>query len=74
MLDDHEKLFLTYIKNNRSLGYGRMMQMISHEWIRDCWRRGDPTSGVLITNECLGFLDKTEQEEIERRAAQEVTE
>jgi hypothetical protein len=71
MMNSQEKLFLTYIKNNRSMGYGRMLQMVTHEWVRDCRRRGDPTSGVLVANTCLGFLPKDERQEIERHASKE---
>jgi hypothetical protein len=66
-----EQHFLAYVRSHREIGYGRMMQMISHEWFRTCRREETPTSGVLVANECLGLLSKDEQRLFERQAEQE---
>lgn len=66
-----DRAFLDFVQQNRSVGYGRMMQIVSHEWYRDFRRTGGPVSGVLIVNACLGSLPPDEQEEFMRMAESE---
>lgn len=74
MMWRQDEEFLEFVKAHRSVGYGRMMQLISQEWFRECRRRGDPVSGVLVANACLGFLTKKEQETFARFAESDMQE
>lgn len=62
--DTSERIFLAVVRRCAAvIGYGRMMQIISHEW----WRR-DPI-GALTVGTCYALLpadDRTANEEIAR--------
>lgn len=73
-IDRQDRGFLSFVKAHRSMGYGRMLQIVSHEWYRECKRRGDPVGGVLVANACLGFLTKKEQETFARFAESDMQE
>lgn len=68
---DGDREFLAYVQRHRVIGYGRMMQIISHEWYRECRRNDDPVSGVLVASECLGMLPKHKQDAFARMARYE---
>ena len=46
-----ERAFLFCVRAFKDLGYGRMMQIISHEWYRY-----DP-NGAALANTCYGLLE-----------------
>lgn len=52
---EQERLFLTIVRSMKAIGYGRMMQIISHEWYRY-----DP-NGAAVANTCYGLLDEKER-------------
>lgn len=54
-----ERIFLSLVRTMKHIGYGRMMQIISHEWFRH-----DPT-GALITGTCYGLLGEKLREAYE---------
>jgi hypothetical protein len=55
MDDKTERAFLFCIRAFADIGYGRMMQIISHEWYRH-----DP-NGAALANTCYGLLDGKER-------------
>lgn len=54
-----EQEFLEYVRRNKHLGYGRMMQIISHEW-----HEHHPL-GAHVTTECVGTLSDKKRREYE---------
>lgn len=50
-----EELFLATLRTLTNIGYGRMIQIVSHEWYRH-----DP-DGALLANTCYGLLDGDER-------------
>ena len=60
LIGDNE--FRQHVRRLGSMGYGRMLQIVSQEWYWDAKRRGDPVSGVLVANACLSYLPKRDQE------------
>jgi hypothetical protein len=60
---EEERQFLAYIKAHRQIGYGRMMQMVSHEWYRAA-ERDIPGTGAIahIANTCFGLLPERDQQ------------
>lgn len=57
---DHD--FLRFVRSASHLGYGRMMHIIEREWYRAAQEQGNPTSGVLVVNTCLGLMPTEDQE------------
>jgi hypothetical protein len=60
-ITDHD--FLLFVRSADHLGYGRMLQIIEHEWYRAAAERGDPTSGVLVVDTCLGLMSQRKQQD-----------
>ena len=56
MITDEDKAFLAYIKRNKHIGYGRMMQIISNEWA--CC----DAVGAHVAVTCLAELSKRDRE------------
>lgn len=54
-----ERAFLIYVQLFKNIGYGRMQQIISHEWYRH-----DPI-GAALANTCYGLLDPPERQAYE---------
>jgi len=52
-----EEQFLAFIRANKHLGYGRMMQIISHEW----WRH-DP-HGALSVGDCYALIKPSSEKQ-----------
>lgn len=44
--NDEERDFLAFIRAHKAIGYGRMMQIISHQW----WREGGPVAHAANTS------------------------
>lgn len=57
-----ERQFLAFVRAHKEIGYGRMMQIISHEWYRH-----DP-SGAALANTCFGLLEGEERRAYEELA------
>ena len=55
MYANEERVFLTMVRELKNIGYGRMIQIISHEWFRH-----DPI-GAALANTCYGLLDPKER-------------
>lgn len=55
--------FLREVRRFSHIGYGRMMQIIEREWFRAAQERGDPTSGVLVVDTCLGLMTQADQDD-----------
>lgn len=55
MNEINERAFLYIVRSLKDIGYGRMMQIISHEWFRH-----DPI-GAALANTCYGLLNKKER-------------
>lgn len=55
--------FLAVVRSASHLGYGRMMQIVEREWYHAAAARGEPTSGVLVTDTCLGLMSPKKQRE-----------
>lgn len=55
--------FLLFVRSAAHLGYGRMLQIIEREWYRDALEKKHPTSGVLVTERCLGFLSTRDHDD-----------
>lgn len=56
---DH--FFLEFVRANKKIGYGRMMQIISHEWYHAT--QGDwQQAFVQVPSTNLGLMDKEECE------------
>lgn len=56
-----EQEFLDTVRRLRSIGFGRMIQIISREWYRTTKEEGFPSSGVTVGNTCLGLMTEGEQ-------------
>ena len=50
-----ERAFLEIVRRFRGIGYGRMLQIISHEWYRH-----DP-NGAALADTCYALLGKKKQ-------------
>jgi hypothetical protein len=62
LIKKEDREFLDYVKAHRDLGYGRMMQIISHEWYRQAQRdRPSMEGGAFVANTCFAFLSEKEQ-------------
>jgi len=55
VISEEDKEFLSYVKAHKHIGYGRMMQIISHEWYQE---HGE---GAFVSNTCFAFLSDAEQ-------------
>ena len=60
--DDAERAFLFAVRTFAPIGYGRMMQIISHEWFRK------DRMGAKLANTAYGLLPKNEREAYSRLA------
>jgi len=52
---DQEAAFLEVVKAFRSIGYGRMMQIISHQWYQE------DRVGAQIVTSAVGLLDQDDR-------------
>lgn len=55
MDEKSDRAFLFCVRAFKDIGYGRMMQIISHEWFRH-----DPI-GAAVANTCYGLLNGDER-------------
>jgi hypothetical protein len=59
-ITDHD--FLLFVRSAAHLGYGRMLQIIAHEYYRGATEDSlCPPSGVLVVDTCLGLMSKRKQ-------------
>jgi hypothetical protein len=60
-----DKAFLSYIKQHRHIGYGRMMQIISYEWYEVLKRENPDLPGMkesaLVPGGCFVFLSEEQK-------------
>ena len=56
MITEQDKRFLDFIKEHKSLGYGRMMQIISHTWYEQLKREHPGAEDGAFTGTCVAFL------------------
>ena len=57
-----ERMFLEFVRANKQIGYGRMMQIISHEWYRAYEGDRAVQLGVFDGGRCVGMLPKEDRE------------
>jgi hypothetical protein len=62
MITEEESLFLAYIKKQRKLGFGRMIQIIGHEWYRTLTREHPGTEGGACAG-CMPFASLSAQDQ-----------
>lgn len=64
-LDDK---FRRLIQQNKAVGFGRMMQLISEAWYADMVAHNYPTDGILVST-CLAFLSpESKRKELQQLA------
>lgn len=64
MVFEIDKEFLRYVKRNKEMGYGRMMQIISNQWYKEAEEKQEGMGGgAFVANECVGFLTKKQRKE-----------
>lgn len=61
-ITDEERQFLAYVKTHKGIGYGRMMQMISHAWYRYTERTIGTGEGAQLANTCVAFLSERDKQ------------
>lgn len=69
MITEQDKTFLSFIKQHKHIGYGRMIQIISNAWYEELERGGEMTGQAALVGKCLAF-----QPEPEKRAFLQVLE
>jgi hypothetical protein len=65
MIIEEDRQFLAYVKSHRELGFGRMIQIIGHEWYRYLQREFPGTGaegGAFTDSTCFALLTKPRQE------------
>jgi hypothetical protein len=62
IITEEERQFLAYVKEQREIGFGRMMQIIGHEWYRMLQREYPGLEGgAFACSTCFALLPEKEQ-------------
>jgi len=56
MITEQDKAFLEYIKAHKDIGYGRMIQIISHTWYEQLKREHPGMEEGAFAGTCVAFL------------------
>jgi hypothetical protein len=63
MITEEDRQFLAYVKKHRELGFGRMIQIIGHEWYRVLQHEyPGAEGGAFAGSTCFALLPAKEQE------------